>query len=99
MTKNAALAALKSDTLSTATIVSALVKIKLKQNEFDALVSFTFNVGTYHFSESTMLKKLNTNAPKSTIAAEFGRWVYVKDKVLAGLVRRREAERDLFLKG
>ena len=99
ITKVEALVFLKSDVLSVAALVTALIKPKISQNQFDALVSFTFNVGAYNFSESTLLKKLNMGTPISAIAAEFGRWVYSKDIILTGLIRRREAERELFLKG
>ena len=76
--------------------VSRLVKVPLNQNQFDALVSFEYNVGYGNFSSSTLLKLLNQK--KYTLAAEqFGRWVYANKKVLPGLVKRRKYERDFFV--
>lgn len=94
-----ALSYLKSDVLIISTVVAALIKVRVTQNQFDALVSFAFNVGTYNFSESTLLKKINSGLALGSIAAEFGRWVYANGEILTGLVKRREAERELFLRG
>jgi lysozyme len=63
--------------------------------QFDALVSFDFNTGALH--RSTLLRKLNESRPDAEVAAEFLRWTRANGKVLAGLVRRRKAERALFL--
>lgn len=68
----------------------------LTQNQFDALVSFVFNIGTGAFLESTCLRKLN-DGDRSGAADEMLRWNKQKGKVLAGLVTRRAAERDMFL--
>lgn len=76
------------------------VTADLTQSQFDALVSFVFNVGGRAFAKSTLLRKLNAGDVDGA-AAEFGRWVYgTKDgkKVrLAGLVKRRAEEASLFL--
>lgn len=70
--------------------------VKLTQNEFDALVAFTFNVGIGAFKQSTLCKLINEN--KLELAAEqFARWNKAGGKVLPGLVRRRAAEKALFL--
>lgn len=69
---------------------------KLTQHQFDALVDFTFNVGCGNFRGSTLLKKLN-QGDVSGAANEFPKWQYAGGKVLAGLVRRRAAEKALFL--
>lgn len=73
----------------------------LTQGMFDALVSFIFNVGTGAFQTSTMRRKLCMGAPAEEVAAEFGKWVYGtvdgKKVRLAGLVKRREREREVFL--
>lgn len=75
--------------------VNSLVTVKLNQNQFDALVSFTFNVGAGAFAQSTLLRLLNQG--KFTGAAQqFDRWVHAGRRVLPGLVARREAERLLF---
>lgn len=73
------------------------VKVSLNQNEFDALVSFTFNVGINAFKGSTLLRLLNDGADRSIVAAEFLRWNKGDGKVLEGLTRRRQAEKALFL--
>ena len=72
------------------------VKVPINQNQFDALVSFVYNVGTGNFAKSTLLKKLN-NADYKGAADEFLRWNRGGGKVLNGLTRRRDAERSLFL--
>lgn len=87
---------LKSDLLVHCNNVSRLVKVPLTQNQFDALVSFEFNVGYSNFASSTMLKLLNQKKYREA-AAQFDRWVYANRKVLAGLVKRRAAEKNLFL--
>lgn len=77
--------------------VNDSVKVPLSQNQFDALVSLTYNIGSAAFKNSTLLKKLN--AKDFTGAADqFLVWNKGGGKVLKGLVRRREAERALFLK-
>ncbi|KVL67387.1 lysozyme [Burkholderia ubonensis] len=70
----------------------------LTQEEFDALVDFTFNLGAGNLASSTLLKKLNAGDIEGA-AAEFPKWVHAGGKVLAGLVKRRDAERALFLLG
>lgn len=76
--------------------VNQLVKVAINQSQFDALVSFTYNLGTRSLSTSTLLKKLNAGDIAGA-AAEFARWNRAGGKELAGLTRRREAERALFL--
>lgn len=72
------------------------VTVSLNQNQFDALVSFVFNVGSGNFTSSTLLKKLNAG-DYAGAADEFLKWVNANGKKLPGLVKRRSAERDLFL--
>ena len=73
----------------------------LTQGMFDALVSFIFNVGIAAFAASTMRRTLCFNAAREDVAKEFLKWVYGtvngKKERLAGLVKRREAERQMFL--
>jgi len=76
--------------------VSKLVKVKLTQGQFDALVSFAYNLGARALSTSTLLQKLNAG-DYAGAADEFPRWNKIGGKVLPGLTRRREAERSLFL--
>jgi GH24 family phage-related lysozyme (muramidase) len=86
------------DTESAQQAVSSFVSIKINQNEYDALVSFVFNVGPTAFVNSTLLKLLNQRADRKIVAGEFGRWVKAgDDKPILGLVRRREEEKKLFL--
>lgn len=68
----------------------------LTQSQFDALVSFTFNVGLGDFEQSTLIKKLRAGDVAGA-AGQFGRWIYSDGKKLPGLVKRRAAERSLFL--
>ena len=76
--------------------VNNFVKVSINQNQFDALVSFAYNVGAGALKGSTLLKKLNQKDYKGA-ANEFLKWNKGGGKVLAGLTRRREAERKLFL--
>ena len=77
--------------------VNDLVEAPLKQNEFDALVSWTFNLGPTNLKNSTLLKVLNSSHPDwNDIPAQIKRWNKAGGKVLQGLIRRREAEALLF---
>ena len=71
------------------------IKVPLTQNEFDALTSFTFNIGENHFKKSTMLTLLNKEK-YSAASNEFGRWVKSGGETLRGLKIRRKKERQLF---
>ena len=62
------------------------------QGQFDALVSFTYNLGTGALGRSTLLQKIRVGAPTKEIQAEFRKWVYADGKKLLGLVKRREWE-------
>ena len=68
----------------------------LRQCQFDALVSFVFNVGVGNFRNSTLLKKVKANPDDNSIMDEFLRWVYSKGVVLPGLQKRRLAEMRLY---
>lgn len=72
------------------------VKVPITTNQFAALVSFTFNVGPGNLLPSTLLKKLNAG-DYAGAADQFGRWNKADGKTLAGLTKRRAAERALFL--
>ena len=76
--------------------VTQAVKVPLNQNQFDALVSFAYNVGVGALKQSTTLRKLNAGDYASAADA-LTMWTKCKGKVLAGLVRRRKEERALFL--
>lgn len=71
-------------------------KCYLTQNEFDSLVSFVYNIGISAFLNSTMLKLLIENK-KEEAAEQFDKWIYAKGIKLAGLIKRRAAEKALFL--
>lgn len=75
--------------------VIRLVKVALTPHQFDALVSFVFNVGARNFAGSALLKKLNAG-DYSGAAEEFKRWKYAGGRVCRGLVCRREAEAKLY---
>nr|DAF33669.1 MAG TPA: Lysozyme [Caudoviricetes sp.] len=87
---------LKTGLVSYENDVSRLVKVNLTQGQFDALVSFTYNLGARSLSTSTLLRKINAG-DYTGAADEFLRWNKAGGKVLNGLTRRREAERALFL--
>lgn len=76
--------------------VKRLVKVPLTQGQYDALVSFSYNVGTGALAGSTLLRRLNAGAYKLA-ADQFLRWIYGPPGTQAGLLRRRRAERRLFL--
>jgi len=76
--------------------VKKIVKSELNENMLGALTSFCFNVGGARFASSTLAKKANANPNDPTIRAEFMRWTRGGGKVLAGLVKRREEEANLY---
>ena len=76
--------------------VNELVTSNINQNQFNALVSFAYNVGTGNFSSSTLLKKVNRNPNDLTIKDEFLKWNKAGGKVLNGLTNRRNEEADLY---
>lgn len=73
-----------------------MIKSKITQNQYDALVSFCYNLGVNSLKTSTLLKKVNLNPVDATIRAEFMKWTHAGGKVLKGLERRRSAEADLY---
>jgi lysozyme len=86
-------------TQDVASAVSAVIRsldIAVSQCQFDALVAFTFNVGATAEGHSTLLQCVN-NSDFDAAADEFLKWNHIKGVVSAGLTRRREAERTLFL--
>jgi lysozyme len=77
--------------------VNSLVTVPINQNQFDALVSFTFNLGAAALAHSSVLCDLNVGWAKSGVANHFLYWDHVGPNELPGLKRRRQAEYDLFL--
>jgi lysozyme len=89
-------AAFLSDVAKAVLAVTRSTDVVLSQNQFDALVSFTFNVGVDAEEHSTLCKLVNARQWLQA-ADEFGRWNHQAGVVLAGLTRRRSAERALFV--
>lgn len=75
--------------------VNNLVKAHITQNQFDALVSLSFNIGLGNLQNSTLLKMINAGSADAA-ADQFLRWNRAAGKVMAGLTKRREAERKLY---
>lgn len=78
--------------------VSLRLTAAVNQNQFDALVSFAYNVGTGALAKSTLLKKVNANPCDPSIRTEFMKWDKAGGKVLAGLTKRRKLEADLYFR-
>lgn len=95
-TEEQAEAWLHADVLRVENCVKQCATVPLTQGEFDALVSFAFNLGCNALRNSTLLRKLNA-ADYDGAAAEFARWNHQGQEVLAGLTARRAAERELFV--
>jgi lysozyme len=83
------------DAASAVGCVNRLLKVPVTQNQFDALVDFTFNLGCHRLLGSTLLKLVNEQRFDEAVL-EFPKWVYGGGKVLPGLVARRKAEAELF---
>jgi lysozyme len=95
VTEKEAEADLEADLAWAQTAVNQLVKVKLSQNMFDALVSFVYNVGESAFKKSTMLRLLNMGLYQMA-GAQFMRWVYDNGEKIGGLLNRRREERKQF---
>lgn len=95
ITEDEAQALLAQDVKGTEQALSRLVTVPLTQNQCDALVCFTYNVGVTALAKSTLLRLLNAGNPDAA-AQEFSRWVYGGGKKLPGLGARRAAEEALF---
>ena len=89
---------LMQDIASAVAAVNRLVTVAFNQNGFDALVDFAFNLGNNALSGSTLLRKLNAD-DFAGAAAEFPKWCKAGGKVVPGLLRRRQAEQQLFQQG
>ena len=72
------------------------LNLSLRQCQWDAIVSFVFNVGIGNFKASTLLAKIRTNPDDNSIMDEFLRWVYANGKVMRGLQKRRLTEMKLY---
>ena len=76
--------------------VDSYCRYDINQNQFDALVSFCYNLGPANLKSSTLLKKANVNPNDPTIAQEFLKWNKAGGRALKGLTKRRQAESDLY---
>ena len=89
---------LMQDVASAVAAVNRLVTVAFNQSGFDALVDFAFNLGNNALAGSTLLRKLNAN-DFAGACAEFPKWCKAGGKTVAGLLRRRHAEQQLFQQG
>lgn len=96
ITREKAYELLKADLRRFEVSVNKLVRRELRQCEFDALVSLIFNIGTGNFAKSTLLKKINSNVKDEEIFNEWRKWKLAGGRILAGLVKRREAEIQMY---
>ncbi len=78
--------------------VDQVLNRTISQNQYDALVSFTYNLGGGALAQSTLLKKVNINPADPSIKNEFMRWIYAGGVPLNGLIRRRAAESELYFR-
>lgn len=76
--------------------IESILKVKINDNQMNALVDFAYNLGFGSLKNSTLMRLVN-ESKFDEAANQFPRWVYAGGKVLPGLVRRREAEKQLFL--
>ena len=97
-TKEQAEMFLKNDLEKFESGVRKLVTVPIKQNQFDALVCFAYNVGLGALGKSTLLKKININPNSDEIESEFMKWSFAKNIQLEGLRLRRKAESELYEK-
>jgi len=72
---------------------------RLRHEQISALLSFVYNIGISVFKKSTLLNKLNNSGNLLLVAEEFNKWIYIKGVKSLGLMRRRDAEKELFLSG
>lgn len=87
---------LSNDVQGAESDVLRLLKVSITQGQFDALVSFVFNLGSGALAKSTLLRKLNAG-DYAGAGKEFHKWVFAGGRKLEGLVRRRQAEYELFM--
>lgn len=86
---------LQQDVRMAETAVQRLIREPLTQSQFDALVSFTFNLGSGALQRSTLRRKVN-GGYHAEVPPEFLRWVWAGGRRLRGLIRRRQAEATLY---
>ena len=86
---------LRNDVEKSERAVLRLIRVALDDGQFDALVSFTFNLGSGALQRSTLRRKVNREE-HDTVPPEFRRWVWAGGRKLRGLMRRREAEAQIY---
>jgi lysozyme len=96
ITPEQAEALLRQDVQTAERAVLRLISVPLTDGQFDALVSFTFNLGAGALQRSTLCRKVN-RGDHAAVSAEFRKWVWAGGMKLCGLIRRREAERMHYL--
>ncbi len=87
---------LQHDVEKFATKVKKLITSTVNDNQFGAITSFAYNVGTGNLAKSTLLKKVNANPADKLIVDEFMKWNKAAGKIMNGLTRRRAAEAKLY---
>ena len=98
LTKEEAERLLEADLQEAETVVEVYVDVPLKQHQYDALVSFAFNVGSSNFKKSTLLRLLNEGKYEE-VPKQLLRWNKSGGKVLKGLTKRRKREAEIFREG
>lgn len=96
LTEDEAREFLAADVIKAERAVLRLITVPLTDGQFDALVSFTFNLGSGALQRSTLRRKVNREEHEDVLG-ELRKWVWAGGKKLGGLVRRREAEAMLYL--
>lgn len=96
ITTEQAEALLRQDVQAAERAVLRLITVPLTDGQFDALVSFTFNLGAGALQRSALRRKVN-RGDHAAVPAEFWKWVWAAGRKLEGLVRRREAEAELYV--
>jgi lysozyme len=96
ITQTEAEALLRTELIHIEYQITKMVQRPINQNQFDALASFCYNLGTGNLRISTLLKKINANPIDPTIRAEFLKWHHAGGRDLTGLKRRRQAEAILY---
>jgi lysozyme len=76
--------------------VNSLTRDDITQNQYDALVSFAYNVGVTNFKNSTLLKRVNANPKDPNITNQFMKWIRAGGRVIKGLILRRREEAQLY---
>jgi len=90
-----AVKSLQQDLIARESMINSL-GLTLTQNQFDALVSFCYNIGFANLKTSTLLKRIKTQDSENLIRFEFSKWKYADGEIWQGLIKRRAAEADLF---